>query len=195
MPTLMPRWRTWRGCQAKSRGPGGGPESSELPARASFTEQACNSAAIAEPSADAACGGWRAQQALEEVLVDQYSRILTLDKVTSHLMLQGLGVPSAMLSPVYAPSARPGPFLQLCNEQDLGAFLSRPPRLPLHVKAAFGVKGKRNLCIVEADATGVLTGAPAKGCRLRNSPRVSRVSLPGLGCRSVRGGPGRNRDE
>ncbi|MCL4743913.1 MAG: hypothetical protein KJZ83_00710 [Burkholderiaceae bacterium] len=105
----------------------------------------------------AAFGGWRAQHALEECLVDQYSRMLTLDKVTAQLLLQGLSVPMPELLAVYSHAPRPGPFERIRTAAEMSRFLASTARFPLYFKAAFGVKGKGNLSVVEGDASGVRT--------------------------------------
>ncbi len=120
-----------------------------------------------------AFGGRRAQQALEELLVDAYSRILTLDKVTAHLFLSGLGLPVPRLFAVFGNERRPGPFEALADERELSRFFSTLETARLYVKPAFGVKGKGNFSIVESDSAGVRT---LRGDRLSFAELARRLS-------------------
>lgn len=93
-----------------------------------------------------AFGGWRAQAALEEILVDEYARFLSLDKFTMYSLLASQGFPIPQLKAVYG-SARPSAVKTLRSASELAAFLSAPQALPVYMKRSFGSYGRGNVLV------------------------------------------------
>jgi hypothetical protein len=94
-----------------------------------------------------AFGGWRAQKILEEILVDDYSRFLSLDKSTMYALLRGYGLPIPEVRAVYARQSPPG-INRIAGPEALFDFLRAPDNLPVYVKPAFGSYGRGNALIV-----------------------------------------------
>ncbi len=99
-----------------------------------------------------AFGGWRAQQLLERLLVDDYSRFLSLDKLTMYALMRGLGFPIPELRAVYGLT-RPQSFTNLGSPEALADYLQDGRNLPVYLKPAFGAYGRGNTLIlgVEGD--------------------------------------------
>jgi len=53
-----------------------------------------------------AFGGYRAEAVLEEILIDDYARFLSLDKISMYTLLEGWGLPIPKIHAVYQ-SKRP----------------------------------------------------------------------------------------
>lgn len=102
-------------------------------------------------------GGWRAQRVLEDILIDDYSRFLSLDKVTMYALLQAHGLPIPALRAVYA-SARPGAILQLPDPDALMAWLREPGHLPVYLKPSMGAYGRGNHLLVALEGDRLLLG-------------------------------------
>ena len=99
-------------------------------------------------------GGWRLQSVLEEILVDDYSRFLSLDKVTMYAVLRGLGLPTPEPRAAFR-CLRPKSIPQLDSADALARFLMAPNALPVYIKPAFGSYGRGNTLIREY-ADGIL---------------------------------------
>lgn len=93
-----------------------------------------------------AFGGWRAQGALEEILVDDYSRFLSLDKLTMYATLAGYGLPIPRVRAVYL-SRRPGGGPCLDSADALAEYLRQPGSLPVYLKPSLGAYGRGNLLL------------------------------------------------
>jgi hypothetical protein len=105
-------------------------------------------------SSKAAFGGWRAQTILEEILVDDYSRFVSLDKVTMYALMHGLNLPIPELKAVYG-SLRSA-FLCIDSAENLAAYLIEPSHLPVYIKPSFGSFGRGNAlveCVEEETLT------------------------------------------
>ncbi len=96
--------------------------------------------------------GYRAQAVLEEILVDDRSAVLSLDKVTMYVLLKGLGFPIPELRAVYASGRRSGPFRTIESAEALCAYLKEPDTLPIYAKPSFGSYGRGNTLV--ASVTG-----------------------------------------
>lgn len=104
-----------------------------------------------------AFGGYRLQSVLEEILVDDYSRFISVDKVTMYAVLGGHGFSIPEVRAVYG-AIRPHTRRCLQTPADLESFLRIPGNLPVYVKPAFGAFGRGNMLIREIVGDNVLLG-------------------------------------
>ena len=111
--------------------------------------------------AKAKFGGLRTQDALDEMLVDDYSRFLSLDKVTMYALLSGLGFPIPKVRATYR-SIRPSCITQLHSPEQLEEFIATPGNLPIYVKRSFGGFGRGNVLIAAFDGTNIVLGNGAR---------------------------------
>lgn len=102
-------------------------------------------------------GGWRAQQVLEEILVDDYSRLLSLDKITMYALMASYRLPIPEVRAVYG-SHRPGAMRSFAEPAALATFLREPGVLPLYVKPSFGSYGRGNTLLVELKGDRLVLG-------------------------------------
>ncbi len=106
--------------------------------------------------AQKACfGGWRADAALEEILVDDYARFLSLDKTTMYAVLQGYGLPVPTLRAIYG-ARRPASVPSLGTPRELQAFLRAEGHLPAYLKPSFGVGGRGHIHLTGRDGDDLL---------------------------------------
>lgn len=98
--------------------------------------------------------GQRAQAIIEDILIDDYSKILSLDKVSMYGLLQGLNIPTPKIKATYR-TLRPSCITQIHSQQEMAEFLSDPTNLPCYVKRAFGAYGRGNVLIEESDGNTV----------------------------------------
>jgi hypothetical protein len=96
-------------------------------------------------------GGQRQQSVMEEILVDDYSRFISLDKVTMY----GLAIPR--LRATYG-TLRPTGVRQLHSVAELSDFLHTPANPPLYFKRAFGSYGRGNVVVTACEDGQVVTG-------------------------------------
>jgi hypothetical protein len=111
-------------------------------------------------NAKRAFGGQRAQAAAEELLIDDYSRFLSLDKVTMYTLLSGFNLPTPEVRAVYR-STRPSRYTQLRTPSELIGFLQQPTNLPIYLKRSFGSYGKGNVLVNSVQNEQVLLGNKA----------------------------------
>ncbi|WP_374437331.1 sugar-transfer associated ATP-grasp domain-containing protein [Inhella sp.] len=104
-----------------------------------------------------AFGGQRTQAAAEELLIDDYSRFLSLDKVTMYALLAGLNLPIPKIRAVYR-SLRPNAIGSLNSADQLAEFISIPDNLPLYIKRSFGSYGRGNVLVKGYEMGFVLLG-------------------------------------
>lgn len=104
-------------------------------------------------------GGGRAQNILEQILVDDFSRFLSIDKVTMYALLGALEFPVPKLLATYR-SLRAGPVTQLQTAEDLEYFLREKGNLPIYMKRSYGCYGRGNTLIshVEGDRVVLASG-------------------------------------
>jgi hypothetical protein len=95
----------------------------------------------------AAFVGMRGQDVLIDILADDYSKILNVDKVTFDYVVRGAGLPVPEIFAVYAPRQRPGPFRNLTNVAELRDFMREWRRFPIYCKPSCGGSGTRNFQI------------------------------------------------
>ncbi|MGV0950354.1 MAG: sugar-transfer associated ATP-grasp domain-containing protein, partial [Azonexus sp.] len=93
-----------------------------------------------------AFGGYRAEAILEEILIDDYARFISLDKITMYALLEGYGLPFPKIHAIYG-SRRPGSFLCLDSPQALASYFENPASLPVYAKPSFGAYGRGNVLI------------------------------------------------
>ena len=82
--------------------------------------------------------GDRGTAVLIEILVDDYSKILNVDKVMCDHVARAAGVPVPEIYALYAPRPRPGAFRNLTNADELRDFLTGWQRFPIYCKPACG---------------------------------------------------------
>lgn len=82
--------------------------------------------------------GSQGQGVLIDILADDYSKILNLDKLTFDLVARQAGLPVPEIFAVYAPRQRPGSFPTLTNSAELGDFLRGWQRFPIYCKPSCG---------------------------------------------------------
>ncbi len=102
-------------------------------------------------------GGYRQQSVLEEILVDDYSRFISVDKVTMYAVLGGHGFTIPEVRAVYG-AIRPHARLCLQTAADLERFLRTPGSLPVYVKPAFGAFGRGNMLLRDIAGDDILLG-------------------------------------
>jgi len=108
-------------------------------------------------SEKASFGGLRTQGLLEEILIDDYSKFLSLDKVTMYALLRGHGIPIPEVRATYR-SSRPASVRSLGSAEDLEEYLKSPGCLPVYIKRAFGAYGRGNLLVQRFDGNNVILG-------------------------------------
>jgi Sugar-transfer associated ATP-grasp len=82
--------------------------------------------------------GWRGQAVLIEILADDYSKILNLDKLLFDHIARGAGLPVPEIFAVYAPQYRPAASRTLTNADELRDFLRGWRRFPIYCKPGCG---------------------------------------------------------
>jgi hypothetical protein len=105
-----------------------------------------------------AFGGWRAQAVLEEILVDDYSRFLSLDKITMYSLLKACGFPIPELRAVYG-TIRPAGIAHIESSAALQTFLRAPGSLPVYMKPSLGSYGRGNALIRRLDGDSLVLGS------------------------------------
>ncbi len=101
--------------------------------------------------------GYRGQAVLEEVLVDDYSRFLSLDKVTMYTLMAGFKLPIPPLKAVFG-GLRPQGIRQLANRQALVDFLTDARNLPVYMKRSFGAYGRGNVLVAATEGKQLILG-------------------------------------
>jgi hypothetical protein len=105
-----------------------------------------------------AFGGWRAQAVLEEILVDDYSRFLSLDKITMYSLLKACGFPIPELRAVYG-TIRPAGTAHIESSAALQAFFRAPGSLPVYMKPSLGSYGRGNTLIRRLAGESLVLGS------------------------------------
>lgn len=105
----------------------------------------------------AAFGGIRAQKVLEDILIDDYSRFLSLDKVTMYSLMVGHGLPVPTVRATYR-ALRPAATLSLRTGDELAQYLTAAGSLPVYIKRAFGSYGRGNTLVQAVEKGNVVLG-------------------------------------
>ena len=108
-----------------------------------------------------AFGGYRAEAILEEILIDDYARFISLDKITMYALLAGYGLPFPKIHAIYG-SKRPSSILCLDSPQALAAYLENPASLPVYAKPSFGAYGRGNVLISRLQDGALILGDGSK---------------------------------
>ncbi len=103
-------------------------------------------------------GGYRTQAMLEELLVDDYSKILSIDKLTMYALFKGLGLPAPEARGVYGRQVPVGFCRTLDTLGQLVDYLKLPGSLPVYMKPAYGSYGRGNILIERATGAGFQLG-------------------------------------
>ncbi len=93
--------------------------------------------------------GWRMQGVLEDLLIDDYARFLSLDKITMYSLLKSFSLPIPELRAVYK-SARPQQLKHLESEQALASYLTQAGATPVYIKPSLGSYGRGNTLVAAA---------------------------------------------
>ncbi len=104
-----------------------------------------------------AFGGWRAQAILEDILVDDYSRFLSLDKITMYMLMSAYGLPVPKLRATYR-SHRPASLPSIHTPEELAGFLATEGVLPLYLKPSFGSYGRGNTLVQGTAGNSLILG-------------------------------------
>jgi hypothetical protein len=91
-------------------------------------------------------GGIRTQRVLEDILIDDYSRFLSLDKLTMYFLMLGYGLPIPRIVATYR-TTRPLSVVQLHTPDELIDYLGSEENLPIYVKRSFGSYGRGNVLL------------------------------------------------
>lgn len=102
--------------------------------------------------------GYAADVVLDDILIDEYSRILSLDKLTFYMLLHGNGLPIPEIRAVYAPTSRGWPGTELTTPTALANWLRNEAVYPLYFKPANGILGRGNTSVVSASAGNLILG-------------------------------------
>jgi hypothetical protein len=102
-------------------------------------------------------GGQRAQAEAEELLIDDCSSFLSLDKVTMYALLKGFDFPIPRLYATYR-STRPSHHRQIHSKDKLIEFFKAPENLPVYIKRSFGSYGRGNVLVSNFDGCNVTLG-------------------------------------
>jgi hypothetical protein len=106
-------------------------------------------------------GGLRAQAILEELPIDDYSRLLSLDKVTMYALLAGFHLPIPRPRATYRLQ-RPSLLPSLQTPEELAQFLAQSANASVYLKRAFGSYGHGNLLVKQVDGEHVLLSTGKK---------------------------------
>lgn len=100
--------------------------------------------------------GVRLQSALEELLVDDYSKFLSLDKVSMGLLLKGGEFRTPEIFATFGRLPRANlPHLQ--TDGELRAFLNHLGR-PVYIKPAYGAFGRGNVLVQAFEGSSLVLG-------------------------------------
>lgn len=102
--------------------------------------------------------GYRGQAMLENILVDTYSAILSLDKITFYQLMRGYGFPVPALYACYTEKWRTWPGRCLYGKDDLKRYLLEEAVFPLYLKPSYGSYGRGNTHIVSLDGEDLMLG-------------------------------------
>ncbi|NEO89121.1 MAG: hypothetical protein F6K56_02145 [Moorea sp. SIO3G5] len=94
-------------------------------------------------SEKAAFCGHRMQSTLIEIVVDEYSKFMAIDKVTMYFLFRASGFPTPEIHAIYR-SRRPSVLLNIATPQDLEDYLRKPGSLPIYFKRSSGSYGHGN---------------------------------------------------
>lgn len=104
-----------------------------------------------------AFGGWRLQTMLEEILVDDYSRFLCLDKITMYQLMQSYNLPIPTVRAVYR-SQRPQAVVTISGPKELAEYFRTTDHLPVYMKPSFGGFGRGNKLIKKLEKNRLVFG-------------------------------------
>lgn len=92
--------------------------------------------------------GYRAQEVLEQILVDDYSRILSLDKQSFYQLMRGSAFPVPKTHALYSRDGRSFTGTVLTTPAQLSDWLAQAQTYPLYVKPSFGGHGRGNVTLL-----------------------------------------------
>lgn len=104
-----------------------------------------------------AFGGYRAEAILEEILIDDYARFLSLDKVSMYTILEGWGLPIPTIRAVFQ-SKRPRSLFCIETVEALAEYLRVPSSLPVYIKPSYGGYGVGNALVAGFDDGNLILG-------------------------------------
>jgi hypothetical protein len=126
-----------------------------------------------------AFAGRRGQTVLNEILVDEYSEFLSMDKPTMYSVFRDCGFPIPGIRALYATCRPSKAYSCLKNIDDLRAYLTDPANLPVYIKPSCGSYGRGNTLIAAVDGDDLVLG---NGSRLDVQRFCESLAIPnGLG--------------
>jgi hypothetical protein len=106
-------------------------------------------------------GGVRFQSVLEDILIDDYSKFLSLDKVTMYAILRAYGFPIPSIRATFG-GPRPGGTTVLRTAVQLKDWLRSSENVPVYIKPSLGSYGRANKLITAVDGDMVVHGSGAR---------------------------------
>jgi hypothetical protein len=103
-------------------------------------------------------GGYRMQQVLRDILIDECSMIFVQDKVSTYAILTALGFPIPEIRAIYGSGRRVGPFRCIETHDELIAHLKAPGGLPVYLKPAWGSYGRGNTVVKRYESSKLELG-------------------------------------
>lgn len=102
--------------------------------------------------------GYAADLVLDDILIDEYSRILSLDKLTFYMLLRGNGLPTPEIRALYVPRSRGWPGTELTTPEALTRWLREEAVYPLYFKPANGILGQGNTSVAALEGDELRLG-------------------------------------
>lgn len=109
-----------------------------------------------------AFGGWRAQSALEKMLVDVYSEFMTIDKITMYAIFAGYGFPFPKILATYGTERPMHGTLCIRHPDELIDYLQAPGRLPVYIKPSSSSFGRGNILVERWENGKFILGSKAQ---------------------------------
>ncbi len=106
--------------------------------------------------------GYRGQAILEDILVDDYSKILSLDKLTFHHIMKSYGFSVPGLKALYTETGRPFSGKRITNQNKLINYLRNDTIYPIYLKPSFGAYGSTNTQITGIENDSLILGDNSK---------------------------------
>jgi hypothetical protein len=103
-------------------------------------------------------GGYRMQNVLTDILIDDRARVFQDDKVTTYAVLTALGFPIPRIQAVYGSGRRASPFRCVETQDELIAHLKAAGSLPVYLKPAWGSYGRGNTVVKRCEGGKLVLG-------------------------------------
>jgi hypothetical protein len=103
-------------------------------------------------------GGRRAQQVLDEILVDDFSEFLSLDKPTMYSLFRDANLPIPKVRALYATRRPSKAYRCLASADELAAYLKDSANVPVYIKRSCGSYGRGNTLIASVEGEDLVLG-------------------------------------